>query len=114
MRNKIVPIALAAGVVFATTSAQAYEVRRLRDSGQAPAVATQPAQVETTGETAPNVFGSTTSHPSANASARAEGRRSLNAQIRTLQRQYLNAVRTNDPRAEQYRVELERLRAQRR
>ncbi|MDQ3282014.1 MAG: hypothetical protein M3Q69_11445 [Acidobacteriota bacterium] len=110
MRNKIVPIALASALVFGSTAAHAYEVQRLRDGAAAPVIETQQSR-PSNGATAPNVFGSTTSTPS-NANTPAD--RALTAQIRTLQRQYRAAVRAHDPRAEQYRVELERLKAQRR
>lgn len=69
------------------------------------------------GETAPFVFGSTTTvdRPGARqtaTNARASERRTLNVQIRNVQRQYMNLRRAGDPRAESVRLELERLKAQ--
>lgn len=68
------------------------------------------------GETAPFVFGSTTTvdrptRRQAAATNASSDRRALNVQIRTVQREYMNLRRANDPRAEQVRLDLERLKA---
>ena len=98
MNTKLAAIALA--TALSTSSASALELQSVRS-----------------GETAPNVFGSTTTYGNANArptavTQRQTQRRALNVQIRTVQRQYLNAKRAGDPRAAQLKVELDRLKAQ--
>lgn len=97
MNTKLAAIAFA--TVLAASTASALEVRDT--------------------QTAPNVFGSTTTydHPTtrpAAVSQRQAYRRALNVRIRTVQRQYLNGRRAGDPRAAQWKVELDRLKAEKR
>jgi hypothetical protein len=131
MKSKLTTLALAGTLVLATaTTASAYtlEQQNLRNDDtqtqvrtQTPAGRNTPATVRTDrGETAPFIFGSTTtveratSRPAA-VTARVSERRALNVQIRNVQRQYLNLKRAGNLRAaEPYRVELERLKAQQR
>jgi hypothetical protein len=131
MKQKLTTLALAGTLVLATaTTASAYTLQELnlRNDDTQTQVRTQtptgrnaPATVRTDrGETAPFIFGSTTtvdratSRPAA-VTARVSERRALNVQIRNVQRQYLNLKRAGNLRAaEPYRVELERLKAQQR
>ncbi|HEX8618194.1 MAG TPA: hypothetical protein VF911_11465 [Thermoanaerobaculia bacterium] len=118
MNKKLTTLALA-GTLIAAATASAYPVQQnLRNANTqaAPSGSTAPAQVRTQqGDTAPFVFGSTTTVDRGTtprrsaASARNAERRSLQVQIRDAQRQYLTLRRAGDPRAEQYRLEMERL-----
>lgn len=129
MNKKLTTFAIAGALVLGTaTTASAYTVQQnLRNSDtQATATPQQrgtraPVTVRTdVGETAPFVFGSTTTVPRATArqtavDARQAHRRALNVQIRNVQRQYLSLKRAgNLSAAEPYRVELARLKAQQR
>ncbi|HYK04428.1 MAG TPA: hypothetical protein VE974_21940 [Thermoanaerobaculia bacterium] len=126
MKQKLTTLALAGTLVLATAStASALTLQQnLRNDDTQTQTRTgtnAPATVRTPqGETAPFIFGSTTtveratSRPAA-VTARQSERRALNVQIRNVQRQYLNLKRTGNLRAaEPYRVELERLKAQQR
>jgi len=132
MKSKLTTLALAGTLVLATAataSAYTLEQQNLRNDDTQTQVRTQtpaagrnaPATVRTDrGETAPFIFGSTTtvdratSRPTA-VTARVSERRALNVQIRNVQRQYLNLKRAGNLRAaEPYRVELERLKVQQR
>ncbi|MEA2464857.1 MAG: hypothetical protein QOJ98_2604 [Acidobacteriota bacterium] len=126
MKQKLTTLALAGTLVLATAStASALTLQQnLRNDDTQPRTQPQtnaPATVRTDqGETAPFIFGSTTtveratSRP-AEVTARQSERRTLNVQIRNVQRQYLNLKRAgNLSAAEPYRVQLERLKAQQR
>jgi hypothetical protein len=129
MKTKLTTLALAGTLVLATAStASALTVQQnLRNDDtqaqtQSRTRTTAPVTARTDqGETAPFIFGSTTTvdrattsrQPAAN--ARQAERRALNVQIRTVQRQYLNLRRAgNTSAAEPYRLELARLNAQKR
>jgi hypothetical protein len=125
MKKKLSKLALAGTLILgAAATASAYPVQQnLRNANTqaAPSGSTAPAQVRTPqGDTAPFVFGSTTtvdrgtSRRPASVSRRDAERRALKVQIRTAQRQYLSLRRAGDPRAEQYRLEMERLKARER
>lgn len=124
MKRKLTTLALAGTLVLgAASSASALEIQqnlrnqdtRTQDTQTQTSGSRRPATVQTQrGETAPFVFGTTTTVDSPRQTATSERqneRRTLNVQIRNVQRQYLNLRRAGDPRAEQYRLELERLKA---
>lgn len=126
MKTKLTTLALAGTLVLATAStASALTLQQnLRNDDTQTQTRTRtntPVTARTEqGETAPFIFGSTTTVDRATSrqpavDARQSQRRSLNVQIRTVQRQYLNLKRAGNLRAaEPYRVELERLNAQKR
>jgi hypothetical protein len=128
MKQKLTTLALAGTLVLATaTTASALTLQQnlrnddtqtqtwTRTRENAPVTARTDA-----GETAPFIFGSTTTVDRATSrqtatDARQADRRALNVQIRTVQRQYLNLKRAgNLSAAEPYRIQLERLKAQKR
>jgi hypothetical protein len=124
MKSKLTTFALAGALVLATAStasALTLQQNLRNDDTQPRTQRNAPATTRTDqGETAPFIFGSTTtveratSRPAA-VTARQSERRALNVQIRNAQRQYLNLKRAgNLSAAEPYRVELERLKAQQR
>lgn len=124
MKSKLTTLALAGTLVLATAStasALTLQQNLRNDDAQPRTQTTAPATARTDqGETAPFIFGSTTTVERATSrpvavNARQAERRALNVQIRTVQRQYMSLKRAGKLRAaEPYRVELERLKAQQR
>lgn len=129
MKSTFTTLALATLVLGAASTASAYTPLQqdLRNDDAQIQTTTRartqsgtrtPVTVRTdAGETAPFVFGSTTTVDRPNRSRQTvqsteqTERRALNVQIRTAQRHYLNLRRAGDARADLARVELERLKA---